>query len=754
MGKIVDSENVINSLETAPDRLRAEIGAYHTIVDTPTGQELRTANFRSGIKNDFVYEYTTAEPQLFETKKARILISGYDEQFRDQTQWREYISQTIKTGTSFSDHQFSFDGVEIENSLVKNHHDATYEDVTKNAPTNHLLNWNLIAYPFKSEIGSVQKIADIRTGFDPESYEVAGDIEFKRLVVEYPSRILNYSGTTTEIEEKQRNIFDLQRPTILQYGDIIAPIVLNGPLVPLESFPYYYSKTLPRIAYGDPRPGRRFNSTISNCEKRKNIFQLIKQDSYFSTRNFNIGMETMNVKLYNFLDMITTTGIVGITEQSDELFLVPESETDFDSIIGRFVDQVNAVRFLGGMRDFVNNNNRSVSELIKPPTQNSKNFFLGYKIEKYLDRDIGLPIQTYYTNDKNFYDTQLKYGRKYIYKTKLLIGILGSTYRYSNLFMSKNETEMMGEDGSIMGMYPEGFMDIVSEKYRAYVDVEATPSFQVLEYEVDVDEVAFVDTPTLPPQVDFRNNSKKPNVEFFFSPMFGRVESVRPNPTTPEELIRPLNPLTEEDRRIADLVALSKTDGANIDYFTGIYEIYRMAEPPKKESDFTDHFLTSVDDGEDLISGKLVSAFSDNMNAHFEDFIAPNRKYYYAFRALTYHGTPSNLTVPFEVELLKDSDEYKINVSQYKYPSDKNYTHQKSAKRIIKVVPNIERLFFDDLEATKIDKSSYKLDGDSMLTKNETTTFKIRVTSKHTGKKIDINLNLKLVEDENSFTQN
>ncbi len=140
------------------------------------------------------------------------------------------------------------------------------------------------------------------------------------------------------------------------------------------------------------------------------------------------------------------------------------------------------------------------------------------------------------------------------------------------------------------------------------------------------------------------------------------------------------------------------------------------------------------------------------MSGYFEDFIVPHKKYYYAFRALTYHGTPSNLTVPFEVELLRDSDEYKINISQYKYPSEKNYTYDKTAKRIIKVIPNIERLIFDELDESN--KMSYKLDEGNMLTKGQTTKFKIRVTSKHTGKKIDINLNLKLVEDTNSFTQN
>jgi len=346
----------------------------------------------------------------------------------------------------------------------------------------------------------------------------------------------------------------------------------------------------------------------------------------------------------------------------------------------------------------------------------------------------------------------MKYGRKYIYKTKVLIGILGSSYTYSSLFVSQNETQMMAEDGSISERSPAGFPDISNEKYRAYVDVESVPSFQVLEYQVDEDEVAFVDTPTLPPQVEFSNNPKKASVDFFFSPMEARVESISGG--TGEELMRSLVPLTEEDQRISTLVGLSKDEGATLDYFTGIYEVYRMSSPPQEEQDFANHFLGSVDDQAGLTFPErmgLRTAVLDNMNGHFEDFMIPNRKYYYAFRALTYHGTPSNLTLPLEVELLRDSDEYKVNISQYKYPNEKNYMYQKTAKRIIKVVPNIERLLFSEEEKSGA-VVNYKLDDGNMLTKGQTTKFKIRVTSKHTGKKIDINLNLKLEEDTNSFT--
>ena len=747
MGTIVDSANVVNSLEGAPDRLRAEIGRYYYTADDPFVSNF--VNLRSGIKKDFINTLEGNDQQLIPTKKARIFVSGYEDQFRDQIQWNDYVKQTIQTNSPFLDHQFSFESPEIENSLVKNYHDPNYEDQTKTRPSNQLLNYNLISYPFKDEIPKVQSIADIRTTFDDESYQVNSPLELKELIREFPNRIANYSGSVEEISLKQRNIFDLQKQ--IEIPNPIAPErprILNGALIPLEKYPYYYSKILPPLRFLGTS---EFNQILTKYKKGKNIFQSIKQNLSFSNRNFNIGGGQVSGKLYNFIMMMTTTRIISIVEQTDELFLLPQEETDYNAVTSRFSDQVNSVRFLSEMREFINIQSRSVEEVLNAQPSNA--FFLGYKIEKYLDNDAGRPIQTYYTNDKNFYDTQMKYGRKYIYKTKVLVGILGSSYTYSNLFVSQNETQMMDENGSISQMSPTGFSDISNEKYRAYVDVELIPSFQVLEYQVDEDEVAFVDTPTLPPQVEFSNNSKKASIDFFFSPLQVRVESTS---GTGEELMRSLIPLTEEDQRISALLALSKDEGATLDYFTGIYEVYRMSSPPQEEGDFANHFLGSVDDQAGLTFPErmgLRTAVLDNMNGHFEDFMIPNRKYYYAFRALTYHGTPSNLTLPLEVELLRDSDEYKVNVSQYKYPNEKNYMYQKTAKRIIKVVPNIERLLFSE-ETRTAAGVNYKLDDGNMLTKGQTTKFKIRVTSKHTGKKIDINLNLKLEEDTNSFTQN
>ena len=137
------------------------------------------------------------------------------------------------------------------------------------------------------------------------------------------------------------------------------------------------------------------------------------------------------------------------------------------------------------------------------------------------------------------------------------------------------------------------------------------------------------------------------------------------------------------------------------------------------------------------------------MEGFFQDYPIINEKYYYAFRSLTYHGTPSNLTVPYEIELQRDSDEYKISVSQYRYPNENNYNMNKVAKRILKITPNIERLLFSQEE----DRYNWKLDDGSLVGLGTTKTFKIRVTSKHTGKKIDLNINFKLSKDD-SFNEN
>ena len=171
MSTVVDSINVVSSLDQAPDKLRAEIGRYYS-PETRGPFNTSFAYFRTGIKTDFIRDINQPSQQLIPTTKSRIFLSGREDLFRDQTQWEQYIRDTVNTSVNHLDHQFYLQDLEVDNSMIKNFHNPEYEDFTKTYASNQLLNFNLINYPHKDEVKRVQDIGDLSTVFDDEDYFV------------------------------------------------------------------------------------------------------------------------------------------------------------------------------------------------------------------------------------------------------------------------------------------------------------------------------------------------------------------------------------------------------------------------------------------------------------------------------------------------------------------------------------------------------------------------------------------------------
>ena len=112
----------------------------------------------------------------------------------------------------------------------------------------------------------------------------------------------------------------------------------------------------------------------------------------FSNRSFNVNANVVQAKIYNAITILTSTSLTRFNESSDELFLLPEADVNHSSLSERFVNQLNAVKFLADMRSQINQSSRTIEQIFD--NQNCEQFLLGYKIEKYLENDATGPIQT------------------------------------------------------------------------------------------------------------------------------------------------------------------------------------------------------------------------------------------------------------------------------------------------------------------------------------------------------------------------
>ena len=141
---------------------------------------------------------------------------------------------------------------------------------------------------------------------------------------------------------------------------------------------------------------------------------------------------------------------------------------------------------------------------------------------------------------------------------------------------------------------------------------------------------------------------------------------------------------------------------------------------------------------QDFYDEKIERIVSEATNASFEDSIVPNKKYYYTFRSEDQHGHVSNPTHIYQVEMIKNSETVymKMDLFRFKEPVKQR---TESFSKTIQIQPSfIQRIIdlpttgmFSDWEVDKkVGNSRYPVWGKK---------FKFRITSKSTGKQIDLN---------------
>lgn len=191
---------------------------------------------------------------------------------------------------------------------------------------------------------------------------------------------------------------------------------------------------------------------------------------------------------------------------------------------------------------------------------------------------------------------------------------------------------------------------------------------------------------------------------------------------------------------------------------TSAFEIYRTQERPASYEDFSNNLR-------DVVSTLQKSAFDTiySWNHSYEDIIAPNEEYYYMIRSVDMHNHKSYPSPVYKIKMVNDSGAiYPLVEVIEMRPIPKPKQNFKEFKKFLQIVPAFPQMQID-YDGSNLITESGKITSKAPPNAENITlgtvvpklfgttsggqTFKIRLISKHTGKKLDLNVTFKVEND-------
>jgi hypothetical protein len=353
---------------------------------------------------------------------------------------------------------------------------------------------------------------------------------------------------------------------------------------------------------------------------------------------------------------------------------------------------------------------------------------LMYIVKKKLT-ETGAPIQTFYlsaefSNDAPtvFFDTQVKYDTNYYYDIDRVILVFGNEYEYYGDPQVKGGTDILG-------------LPITSK-----IRIDNRPSVRALVVPYISGEgdmsAKIMDKPPVPPEITFYpykgiNNKLK----ILLNSSTGKLEVA---PVIIEEgdeeyfLGEYRAQGAEWSATYDELIAAGDKLSFRSDDPIDAYEIFRLATKPESYQSFAGNsvFLNPTRG----VPGAIL------------DTILPNTKYYYCARAIDVHGNRSNPTHIYELEMVDNNGQIFLKQGVIRYEAPKQ-NFIKPGRRFVYIEPAFRQLIFPDGTDTgppAVDTPPLSsILGDSDIDKVWGKTFKVRVKSNKTGRKVDLNLTFK-----------
>lgn len=306
-----------------------------------------------------------------------------------------------------------------------------------------------------------------------------------------------------------------------------------------------------------------------------------------------------------------------------------------------------------------------------------------------------------------FVDSQVKYDKRYTYKIKCRNMIFGTEY---NIVESDAD---------------------YSRTNNVRIIVESKPSIKIVEFDLFEKSVLLSDNPPIAPEVlivPLRNISDR--IKILMNSGIGR-HTAEPITLSPDEAAK-----IEKYKIAQDLPSQANEIRYETDDTLRKFCVYRTDKKPTNYMDF-------------LVYGEEMNVSTKGTSASIEDRIEPNKKYYYFVRAEDYHGNKSFPSTVYEVTIVSDSGSVYSMIKAYEFEQPITKQPSIGVKRFINVKPSRENLFVNnEIMGTFDSDIGGPMPGDTVvLGINENSMwnkkFKIRLTSKSTGKKVDFNFLMK-----------
>ena len=501
-------------------------------------------------------------------------------------------------------------------------------------------------------------------------------------------------------------------------------------------------------------------------------FQIFDNNSReVSTRGLKV-VDLPEMLLYDYENLSSRTDNCMFYNNDSE-----EVKATFDETgASRFVNSEIAINTLNDLVGEINtrftNVPNSLEEFLNNFSEIKRNETLAYRIQK-----IGGPptgdsrtentLQNFWffntTSVINYIDTQVKYGQDYTYKIYAYVAIQGYKYKLSDLAI----TRQIAKEGELYclefydpatGQVKESLFDLTSLlsednqfatnaqtkgliPYLADFNINIEPSLKIVEVPIQEKTFKILDNPpndiiTTPHHIMDQSN----RLAFFLSY----------DTFSPDSVIYPTALTTQDDDNKADYLAANDFDEDDFIQHESVsmaetFEVYRLSRKPTSYQDFENNLRKSI-------NLRILKQGRIKLDAMFMEKVRPNQKYYYTFRAINENGIAGEFTPIFEAELINDGGYVYANFNQLSAEDlvvDNISEPLMSFKKLFNVVPNIQHLILDSTEVD-FSKSAFEEVGNFKLGTAEEPlfssdavkgkTFKLRLTSKKTGKKIDLNI--------------